>query len=253
MGLIKKVLANVAQSLTDNEKRQARQNIGAGTGDADIQKIQFMLNASPLSNPTSVTCDTSYSDIVTRWGFNNALPVACLSWAGSANNYTWCTRFDTNATSGELQFTFYTSYGITVLITYKSNETLTVSVSYLRVHRNYEEYMVLQASNGTFSRNFSFSDLNAVLSYEYNKTTMNRLEFPHILLTYHPDANPGKEDELVKLDFVKSIRNSSNVTKGFQFSCIHRAEFGTANEANRLVTYTIFSDNTDAINTYDLT
>jgi hypothetical protein len=253
MGVIKKVLANVAQSLTDDEKCQARQNIGAGTGDAGIQKIQFTLNTSPYSNPTSVTCDIPYSDIATRWGFNNVLPVAYLSWAGSGNDRIWCTRFDTDVASAELRFTFCTSDGITVLITYKSNGTLTVSVSYLRVHRNYEEYMILQASDGTFSRNFSFSDLNAVLNNRYRKTIMNSLEFPHILLSYNADANPGKEDELVKLDFVKAIRNSNNTTKGYQFSCIHRAEFGTGNEANRLVTYTIFSDNTDAVNIYDLT
>ena len=253
MGLIKKVLANVAQSLTDDEKRQARQNIGAGTGDAGIQKIMFTLNTGPFAHPTSVTCNTSYSDIATRWGFNSVLPVAYLYWPGSGNDLTWSTRFDSDVASAELRFTFYISGGPTILITYKSNGTLTVSVSYLRVHRNYEEYMITQAADGTFSRNFSYTDLNNVLSNRYDRTTMNLLEFPHILMSYRQEANPGKEDELVKLDFVKAIRNSSNTTKGYQFSCIHRAEFGKSDEVTRLVTYTIFSDNTDAINTYDLT
>ena len=253
MGLIKKVLANVAQSLTEDEKRQARQNIGAGTGDAGVKKVMFTLNTGPFGNPTSVTCDTSYEDIATRWGFNNVLPVAFLTWPGSGDDYRWSTRFDTHVASAELRFTFYMYEGIVVLITYKSNGTLGVRVNYSRVHTNYEEYMILQASDGTFSRNFGYTDLDNVLNNLYMKTTMNRLEFPHILLSYNADANPGKEDALVKLDFVKAIRNSSNTTKGYQFSCIHRAEFGTSNEANRLVTYTIFSDNTDAINRYDLT
>ena len=251
MSIIKKVLANVVQALTDAEKTQARQNIGAGT--ASFQTIVFTLNTSPFSNPTSATCDTSYSDIVTRWGFQNELPVTRLSWSGSGNQRIYASSFETDQASAEIRFMFVMNGGFQLQLTYKSNGTIVVNPQYYRFHKNYEEYRVLQDSRGSFSRNFSWSDLRETLRHITEGWMISRFEYPHILLQYNTVAEPTRTDYLFKMEFVKEMvdANDSNLI-GYQFSCTHRANYGTGSESSVMVTYTIWSNNTDGINTYTI-
>ncbi len=253
MGVIKKVLANVSQSLSDDEKRQARQNIGAGTGEAAFQNIVFTLNTSPFNNPTSATCDTTYSDIATRWGFRNELPIAKLAWSGSGNHVIHASSFEVAQASAEIRFVFSMYGGLLLELIYKSNGTITVLPAYYRFHKNYEEYRVVQNSQGRFTRNFDWTALNNNLFWSDNLDMMSRFEYPHILLQYSHEAEPTRTDYLFKLDFTKSILDTAtNNVKGHQFSCMHRSNYGTSNEKSVLVTYTIWKDNTDGINEYIL-
>lgn len=251
MSIIKKVLANVAQTLTDAEKAQARANIGAGNG--SFQNIVFTLNRGPFNNPTSATCDTSYSDIATRWSFNGQLPIARLNWSGSGNQAIYASSFETDQASAEIRFVFVMYGGLLLELVYKSDETIVVKPDYYRIHRNYEEYRVLQNSQGSFSRNFNWTTLRTVLQFISDGNLMSRFEYPHILLQYNSDAEPTRIDYLFKLEFVKEIIDTDNGSPvGYQFSCIHRANYGTGSEDSVMVTYTIWSDNTDGINTYPL-
>lgn len=253
MEVIKKVLANVAQSLTDDEKRQARQNIGAGTGEAAFQNIVFTLNASPFNNPTSATCDKSYSDIANRWGFRSELPIARLSWSGSGNQSIYASSFEVDVASAEIRFVFAMYGGLLLELRYESDGTITVLPAYYKFHKNYEEYRVIQNSQGEFSRNFTWAALNETLNWLYMPDKMSRFEYPYILLVYNHYAEPTRADIIFKLDFAKAIMDTStNDIKGYQFSCIHRANYGTSSEQSVLVTYTIWKDNTDGINAYPL-
>lgn len=253
MGLIKKVLANVAQSLTDDEKRQARQNIGAGTGEADFQNIVFTLNTSPFANPTSATCDTTYSDIATRWGFRNELPIAKITWSGSGNTSIYASSFEVDVSSAQIRFLFAMYGGLLLELRYKSDGTILVLPGYYRVHKNYEEYRVVQNSQGGFSRNFTWAALSDTLLLINLLDDMSRLEYPHILLVYNHDAEPTRADTVFKLDFAKEILDTStNTVKGYQFSCIHRANYGTGSENSVMVTYTLWNNDTDGINEYIL-
>ncbi len=56
MGKVKKVLANCSQTLTDAEKAQARDNIGAGTGSANIAYVN---NAAVMLNQMTIRADTA--------------------------------------------------------------------------------------------------------------------------------------------------------------------------------------------------
>ena len=56
MGKVKKVLANCLQTLTDAEKGQARDNIGAGTGSANIAYVN---NAAVMLNLMTVRADSA--------------------------------------------------------------------------------------------------------------------------------------------------------------------------------------------------
>ena len=56
MGKLKKVLANCSQTLSDAEKAQARENIGAGTGKADIAYVN---GAAVMLNRLTVSADTA--------------------------------------------------------------------------------------------------------------------------------------------------------------------------------------------------
>lgn len=253
MGLIKKVLANVAQSLTDDEKRQARQNIGAGTGEAVFQNIVFTLNTYPFNNPTSATCDTTYSDIATRWGSRNELPIAKLVWSGSGGQSICATRFEADVASAEIRFEFSMYGGLLLELRYKSDGTITVAPAYYRYRKNYEDYRVVQNSQGGFSKNFNWAALNDTLYWLYQPNMMPKFEYPHILLVYNHDAEPTRVDTVFKLNFAKAISDTStNTVKGYQFSCTHRANYGTSSESSMMVTYTLWNDNTDVINEYIL-
>lgn len=240
-----------AQTLTDTQKTQARSNIGAG--DASFQRIVFTLNKSPFVNPTSATCDTAYSDIITRWQNNNELPVANLSWSGSGNQSIYASSFEFDQASAEVRFVFVMYGGLLLELVYRSNNTIVIRPDYYRIHRNYEEYRVQQNNQGSFSRNFNWTELRATLQFITDGNIISRFEYPHILLEYNRVAEPTRVDYLFKLEFAKEIIDTgTGAPIGYQFSCVHRANYGTGSESSVMVTYTIWSDNTDGINAYTL-
>lgn len=129
MNIIKKVLANVAQSLTDDEKRQARRNIGAKADESDIfDCFVYLYEATPSGTPFQEIYDAMAAGKLVRLK-------AIMSIVG---DYVYCYPYGSEVSSMVTRFIGYDEDGYILEVALRTYQTVSWSYKMYPILEYYE-------------------------------------------------------------------------------------------------------------------